>query len=68
LVIEAKYIRGKTTPSKVSEGIAADITKYGSKNYQILFIVYDPGRAISNDDRFCGDFDSAGNCIVKIFR
>ena len=68
LVIEAKYIRGDTTPSKVSEGIAADITKYGSKDYQILFVVYDPGRAISNDNRFCGDFNSAGNCIVKIFR
>ncbi len=68
LVIEAKYIRGDTTPSKVSEGIAADITKYGSKDYQILFVVYDPGRAISNDDRFCRDFSSIGNYTVKIFR
>ncbi len=68
LVIEAKYIRRNTTPSKVTEGIAADITKYGSKDYQMLFVIYDPDRAISDDDRFCKDFKNTGKCEVRIFR
>ena len=49
-------------------GIAADITKYGNKGYQMLFVVYDPNRAIPNDDRFCADFQNTGRCIVKVFR
>lgn len=68
LVIEAKYIRGNTTPSKVTGGIAEDITKYGSKSYQIFFIVYDPNRVISDDDRFCNDFQSTGKCVIRVFR
>lgn len=68
LVIETKYLRGNTTPSKATEAIAADITKYGSVNYKILFVVYDPNRKISDDDRFCCDFQKNGNCIIKIFR
>jgi len=68
LLVESKYIRGKTTPSKVSEGIAADITKYGSEDYKILFIIYDPDRAITDDDRFRVDFENAGKCIIRIFR
>ena len=51
LLIEAKYIRKHTPPSKASEGIAADMTKYPEKAY-ILFIVYDPDRRISNDRKF----------------
>jgi len=68
LVIETKYIRGQTTPSKASEGIAADITKYGSGSYSILFIVYDPNRAIRDDSRFISDFEKTGKCAVRIFR
>ncbi|MFC1920367.1 hypothetical protein ACFLYQ_01430 [Chloroflexota bacterium] len=68
LVVETKYIRGKTKPSKVSEGIATDIIKYGSAKYALLFIVYDPERSIVDDDRFAGDFEKAGNYRVNIFR
>ena len=41
LVIETKYIRESTTPSRASEGIAADLTKY-PPSIHILFLVYDP--------------------------
>lgn len=67
LFIEAKYLRGKTSPSKATEGIAADLTKYPSDKHK-LFIVYDPERSISDDDRFMYDFHSKGNCTVYIIR
>lgn len=66
-LIEVKYIRGKTTPSKVTEGIAADLTKYIS-GCHILFVVYDPGRSIYNDLKFKSDFENKGNCTMNIIR
>jgi hypothetical protein len=67
LLIEAKYIRGRTSPSKVSEGIAADLTKYPERAF-ILFVVYDPSHAISSDDEFCGDIEAKSRNSVLILR
>lgn len=67
LFIEAKYLRGNTTPSKATEGIAADLTKYPADKHK-LFIVYDPERSISDDDRFMHDFHAKGNCTIHIIR
>ena len=67
LLIESKYIRTGTSPSKASEGIAADITKY-PKDSHILFLVYDPLRAIKDDETFCSDFESTGRCTICIIR
>lgn len=65
--IESKYIRKKTTPAKVNEGMAADLKKYG-KAHHILFVVYDPERSISDDLRFKADFENGGSCTVLIIR
>ena len=67
LIIEAKYIRNSTAPSKASEGIAADISKYPIGKY-ILFVVYDPNRAISDDNAFKRDIESKRECIVSVIR
>ena len=67
LVVEAKYIRGGTTPSKASEGMAADVTKYPA-GVHILFLVYDPEHAIKDDQLFRSDFESLGRCTVSILR
>lgn len=68
LIIECKFIRGKTSPSRVTEGIAADITKYPKETY-ILFVVYDPCRSIVNDTVFKKDMESRrNNCLVAIIR
>ena len=67
LLIEAKYIRGKTSPSKASEGMAADLTKYPQTSH-ILFLVYDPDRAISADREFVRDFEATGRCSVILVR
>lgn len=67
LLIESKYVRRGTTPSKASEGMAADLTKYPQEAY-ILFLVYDPNRAIKDDRQFKNDFESRGRCTVLILR
>ena len=67
ILIEAKYVRGATTPSKVSDGIAADVTKYPQDRH-ILFVVYDPQRIIKDDQLFKTDFESRGRCTVLIVR
>lgn len=67
LLIEAKYIRKGTSPSKVSEGIAADITKYQTNKF-ILFVVYDPNRRISDDAKFKKDIEGKRDCLVAIIR
>ena len=67
LLIEAKFIREKTSPSKVSEGIAADITKYPKDKF-ILFVIYDPDRGISDDILFRSDMENKRDCKVAIIR
>ena len=51
VLIEAKYVRGATSPSRVSDGIAADTTKYPQDRHT-LFVVYDPQRIIKDDQLF----------------
>jgi len=68
LIIESKYLRGKTTPSVISEGIAADITKI-PKEYSVMFIVYDPERKIVNDTQYIKDYEQKRkSCFVRIYR
>ena len=65
LLIEGKYIRGNTTPSKVTEGMAADLTKYPQEAH-ILFVVYDPAAAIVDRARLKRDFEDRGRCTVRV--
>ena len=67
LWIEAKFIRRGTTPSKASDGIAADMTKYPDEAFK-LFVVYDPERAIDDDAAFADSFEKKGFCKVKVIR
>lgn len=69
LIIESKYIRDGTTPSKASEGIAADIVKIPTDVEGIMFIVYDPYRSITDDKSFSDAFcNTRENCFVFIYR
>jgi len=67
LFIEAKYLRGKTSPSVASGGIAEDMTKYPTDKHK-LFIAYDPHRSIADEDRFSKDFQSKGECTIFFVR
>lgn len=68
LIVESKYIRGKTSPSTASEGIAADITKI-SDGYGILFVVYDPEGKIVDAEKFSRTFEKKRkDCYVRVYR
>jgi 7-cyano-7-deazaguanine synthase in queuosine biosynthesis len=67
VLIEAKYIRDGTPPSKATEGIAADLTKYPPRAF-ILFVIYDPRRMIRSDNTFRSDIESKGRNKVLITR
>ena len=67
VLIESKYVRGATTPGKVSDAMAADVTKYPQRCH-ILFLVYDPERKIKDDQSFRNDFENRGHCTVLIIR
>jgi REase_DpnII-MboI len=67
LLIEVKYIRGGTTPSKASEGITADLGKYPQRKHT-LFVVYDPHTAILDPREFQRDFESRGKCTVCVIK
>ena len=68
LLIEAKYLRGSTTPSKATEGLSADMFKLPEEAYKLL-VVYDPKSSISDIETFSGAFESKSNnckvCIIK---
>jgi 7-cyano-7-deazaguanine synthase in queuosine biosynthesis len=67
LLIESKYIRGATTPSKATDGLAADMFKLAPEWFKLL-AVYDPNRMIVDDEEFCAAFESRGNCRVLVLR
>lgn len=57
LLVEAKFVRSSTTPSKVSDAIAADQMKYPQGAF-LVFLVYDPDRKIFDDHVFSQDLES----------
>ena len=65
MLVEVKYIRTNTTPSKANEGIAADLTKYPDEPLK-LFIVYDPYSQITDRNEFRRDFEVKRHCIIHI--
>lgn len=65
--IESKFIRGATTPSKVTDGLAADLFKLPPDLFKLL-VVYDPDRAIVDDQDFCKVFEERGSCRVLVLR
>jgi hypothetical protein len=67
IVIESKYIRNGTSPSKVSDGMAADLVKYPDGKH-VLFVVYDPQHAIRDTRVFIESFERRGNCTVRVLR
>lgn len=67
VLVEAKYIRDGTSPSVVTEGIAADLTKYPQDVF-IVFLVYDPDRRIRIDRVFRDDIQARGRNRVLIVR
>lgn len=67
LLIEAKYIRNGMTPSKATEGISADLSKFPEDAF-ILFLVLDQHHAIPDDREFVRDIERRRECRVVLIR
>jgi hypothetical protein len=68
LWVELKYLRAKTEVRRITEEIAADLTKYVSNNRRTLFVVYDPEHVISDDDAFSTDIQACPYALVAFIR
>lgn len=68
VLIESKFIRNGTTPSKVTEGLAADMTKYRKVRCFILFVIYDPDRQIADDEKFVKELSLEPTHLISIIR
>jgi 7-cyano-7-deazaguanine synthase in queuosine biosynthesis len=67
LVVESKYLRGSTTASKATDGLAADLMKLPPSVFK-LFVVYDPDRSIADDTQFRAAFENKALCRVLVVR
>ncbi len=68
LWVELKYIRKKGDIRTITEDIAADITKYGDNNANVLYVVYDPERHLPDDEQFKADIEAHPGMIVSVIR
>ena len=68
LWIEIKYVRDNTPPSKITNDIAADITKYGDNCVNVLYVVYDPEGRIKDKREFAQDIEAHKGMKVAIIR
>jgi hypothetical protein len=66
--VELKYIRSSGEVRRVTEEIAADITKYGDNDRRTLFVVYDHGHYIVDEDSFVRDIQRHDGNLIKIIR
>ena len=67
LLIESKYVRGSTSPSKASAGIFEDIGEYPDCKF-ILFVVYDPRQQIRDIAAFRREIEGKRACKVLVLR
>lgn len=65
LWVELKYVRAAADRVKVTEAIAADITKYGDSGRRTLYVVYDPDRHL-DDDEFEADVTQHRGMFVRM--
>ena len=50
LLVELKYVRDRKGIGSIAKDIAEDITKYGHSGRRVLFVVYDPGHIVLQED------------------
>lgn len=55
LLIETKYLRGATTPSKITDALSSDIIKYPA-DCPLMFVIYDPERMVKDEKEFINAF------------
>jgi len=68
LFVEFKYPKDRKRLNSVVTEMTSRVTIYRDQGACVLFIVYDPARAIVNDEAFIGDFEKHKNVWVGIAR
>ena len=68
LWIELKYARKKYGLRKITEDIAADITKYGDNVQHTLFLIYDPEHLVVDEDEFAAPIHARLTMRVAFIR
>lgn len=68
LWVEYKYVREKKDIRNITEDIAADITKYGDNNRNVMFFIYDPAHLVVDEKEFSAPIVKRQNMIVHFLR
>jgi hypothetical protein len=63
VLIEAKVVRRSSGLARVTDEIAADVTKYPATAY-LVFVVYDPERVIKDDFEFAKSIEATRPSLV----
>jgi len=67
IIIESKFLKPNKSISAITNEIGADIIKYPQEKCK-LFVIYDPFRKITNDDKFSKDFEKNPNTQISVIR
>jgi hypothetical protein len=68
LFIEFKFVKDRSALNRIITEMTSRITVYTDQGADVLFIVYDPNRAITNDRRFIAQFEKHKEIWVGISR
>ena len=68
LWLELKYVRDRPQVRRITEEIAADITKYGDNQRRVLFVVYDPKHLVKDERRFSEEIERRPTMMVRFIR
>jgi hypothetical protein len=66
LFVEVKLVRSRANVRTVTDEILADIPKYTSRGRKALFLVFDAGDFIADDEAFAAQFESLGPVRVRV--
>jgi hypothetical protein len=68
LFVEFKYIKDRKRLNGVVTEMISRVTVYGDQGAWILFVVYDPKRVITDDEKFIRGFEQHDNVWIGISR
>jgi len=68
LLVEAKYVSKREYVRRITEEVAADITKYGDSGGHVLFVIYDPFGHIVDENEFTEPFRKRSTMMARIIR
>lgn len=68
LWVELKYVRKRQGFTRISEDIAADVTKYGESGRRVLYVIYDPEHCVVDDTEFIAQIEQHPGMMVRFIR